>query len=85
MIAIMLLPLSAGGSKEAASSDGTVDIELWYAAAVTEAGPIPEDWVGYDIIRDKLGINLRLTMLPSSDADQDVKIQAAEQAIRFQT
>ena len=49
----MLLPLVAGGNSEAASvnADGTVNIDFWYAAAVTEAGPIPEDWVGYDIIR----------------------------------
>ena len=75
----MLLPLVAGGNSETASvnADGTVNIDFWYAAAVTEAGPIPEDWVGYDIIRDKLGINLTLTMLPSSDQDQDVKLQAA--------
>lgn len=79
LVAAMLLPLAAGGNSEKSSvnPDGTVDIDLWYAAAVTEAGPIPEDWVGYDIIRDELGINLRLTMLPSSDQDQDVKLQAA--------
>ena len=81
LIAAMLLsiPAFAGGSSEASvvNEDGTVDIDLWYGAAVTEAGPIPEDWVGYDIIRDELGINLHLTVLPSSDQDQNVKIQAA--------
>ena len=81
LIAAMVLsfPVFAGGSSEASvvNEDGTVDIDLWYGAAVTEAGPIPEDWVGYDIIRDELGINLHLTVLPSSDQDQNVKIQAA--------
>ena len=76
---IVVLPVTAGGSSEKSvvNEDGTVDIDLWYGAAVTEAGPIPEDWVGYDIIRDELGINLKLTVLPSSDQDQNVKIQAA--------
>lgn len=59
------------------NKDGTVDIELWYGAAVTEAGPPPTDWVAYDIIREKLGINLILTALPSSETDQDTKINAA--------
>ena len=77
---MLLVPAFAGGSQEKASvvgDDGLVDIDLWYGAAVTEAGPIPEDWVGYDIVREKLGIDLHLTVLPSSDQDQDVKIQAA--------
>ena len=80
LIALLLIsPLFAGGSKEQSivNEDGTVDIDFWYGAAVTEAGPIPEDWVGYDIIRDELGINLKLTVLPSSDQDQNVKVQAA--------
>ncbi len=73
-----VLPVAAGGSKESAASvDGPVQIELWFGAAMTEAGMIPDDWVGYDIIRDKLNIDLKLTMLPSNESDQDVKIQAA--------
>ncbi len=70
----------AGGSNEASATvdaNGNVPITLWYGAAVTEAGPIPADWVGYDIIRDELGIELTIAALPSSDNDQDVRIQAA--------
>ena len=59
------------------NKDGTVDIELWYGAAVTEAGPPPTDWVAYKIIREKLGINLIATALPSSENDQLQKINAA--------
>ena len=66
-----------GGSEEKAAGDGPVDIELWYGAAVTEAGGIPDDWVGYDIIREKLNINLKLVLLPSDEKDKDVKVQAA--------
>lgn len=50
---------------------------MWYGALMTEAGPPPADWVVYDIVRDKLGIELILTALPSSEGDQDVKVQAA--------
>lgn len=57
--------------------DGPVDIELWYGAAVTEAGSPPSNWVGYDIIRKKLNINLKLSALPSSENDQDQKVNAA--------
>ena len=82
LFALVLIasPLFAQGAKDAtktASSDGPVTIEVWYGAAITEAGPIPEDWVGYDIVRDELNINLVLTALPSNENDQDVRIQAA--------
>ena len=59
------------------NKDGTADIELWYGAAVTEAGPPPADWIAYKIIKEKLGINLILTALPSGENDQDTKINAA--------
>ena len=81
MAVLMALPVFAGGSKDTAKAAGTPDdpvtIDLWFGAAVTEAGMIPDDWVGYDIIREKLGIDLKLTMLPSNESDQDVRIQAA--------
>ena len=68
-----------GGSETttAVNPDGTVTIELWYGAAITEAGPIPDDWVGYQILRDEHGIDLHLSVLPSNESDQDVRIQAA--------
>ncbi len=75
--------VSCGGKEEAAATEpatdenGLIPIEMWYGAAVTEAGPIPSDWVGYDIIRDELGIDLTITALPSNESDQDVRIQAA--------
>ncbi|MCL2190528.1 MAG: ABC transporter substrate-binding protein [Treponema sp.] len=57
--------------------DGLVTIELWYGAAVTEAGPPPRDWHVLQRIRDELGINLVLSSLPSAEIDQDVRINAA--------
>jgi putative aldouronate transport system substrate-binding protein len=77
-----LLPgnLFAQGTTDAAKASGPVSIELWYGAAITEAGPPPSDWVGFSLIRDKLNIDLKLTALPSNESDQDVKIQAAAAA-----
>ncbi len=77
VVLLLSLSLFAQGTKE---PTGPTTIELWYGAAVTEAGPPPSDWVGFDIIRDKLDIDLKLTALPSNESDQDVKIQAAAAA-----
>lgn len=57
-----------------------IDISMWYGGTVSEAGEPPSDWIVYDILREKLGINLKLTMLPSSEKDRDVKINAAAAA-----
>ncbi len=53
------------------------DIELWAGGRVSEAGPPPDDWAAYQIIKDELKINLELVLLPSTQADQDTKINAA--------
>lgn len=53
------------------------DIELWASGRVTEAGPPPEDWAAYQIMRDSAKVNLKLVLLPSTQADQDTKINAA--------
>ena len=52
LVALMSMTLifANGGSETTAASDGPVEIELWYGAAITEAGPIPDDWIGYDIL-----------------------------------
>ncbi len=84
LIALLILaiaaPLAAQGVAEPAAAAGPVDIELWYGAAITEAGPPPDDWAAYKIVKDKLNINLKITALPSNEADQDVKISAAAAA-----
>lgn len=54
-----------------------VDLELWVGASVSEAGAPPDDWIAYQIIREKLNINLKVVILPSSQSDQDAKINAA--------
>ncbi|GHU84868.1 hypothetical protein FACS189473_3100 [Spirochaetia bacterium] len=81
LMAAVLLSLFAatllGCNKDKQNADGTITIDLWYGAAVTEAGPPPASWSALQIIRDKLGIKLVATALPSNESDQDVKIQAA--------
>jgi putative aldouronate transport system substrate-binding protein len=54
-----------------------VDLEIWVAARVTEAGPPPEDWIAYQKIKDELNINLKVVILPGTQADQDTKINTA--------
>ncbi|MDP3179201.1 MAG: extracellular solute-binding protein, partial [Spirochaetaceae bacterium] len=68
---VLLFAVALSG---AAQSKQLVDIELWALQAVTEAGPPPDNWIGYQIIKDKLGINLKLVLQPSSPTDQDTKI-----------
>ena len=57
-----------------------VDIELWYGASVSEGGSPPDDWAVYEIVREKLNINLKLVALPTATGDQDTKINAAAAA-----
>ena len=68
---------TATAATTTAATNEPVTIELWYGAAITEAGAVPDDWAGYQILKDKYNINLKLTALPSNETDQDVKIQAA--------
>jgi putative aldouronate transport system substrate-binding protein len=53
------------------------DIELWAGGRVTEAGPPPENWVAYQTIKDNVKVNLKLVLLPSTQTDQDTKINTA--------
>ena len=77
---VLAIAMPAFSAKAKTNKDGTVDIEIWYGAAASEAGPIPNDWVGYKLVKDKLKINLKLTALPSSEGDQDTKVNAAAAA-----
>ena len=72
--------ISASGAEEKeplVDEDGLVTITYWYNPAIVEAGPPPEDWFVLEEIRNELGINLELTMLPSSANDRDMKMLAA--------
>ncbi len=71
--AVLLLALPLAG----AAQGKLVDLELWALGAVTEAGNPPDSWPGYQIIRDQLGINLKIVLQPSSQTDQNTKISVA--------
>ncbi len=78
LMALCTFALFAQGGSDAKSStgDGLTHITMLYNATQTEAGPLPNDWVGYDILKNELGIELEASSLPSSSTDQDSKIQA---------
>jgi hypothetical protein len=40
-----------------------VDLEFWVGASVSEAGPPPDNWRAYQIVRDRLGINWKIVLL----------------------
>jgi putative aldouronate transport system substrate-binding protein len=62
---------------EPPTPEAPVDLEIWVGARVTEAGPPPDDWVVYQIVKDELNINLKVVLLPGTQADQDTKINTA--------
>lgn len=68
------------GLADARTAGKPLDVELWASASVTEAGPPPDEWLAYKTIREKLNVNLKLVLLPSSTADQDTKINTAAAA-----
>jgi putative aldouronate transport system substrate-binding protein len=70
-------PPAAPAPTEPPAPAKPVDLEVWVGAAVSEAGPPPDDWAAYQIIRDKLGINANIVLLPTAQTDADAKVNAA--------
>ena len=66
----------AQGKGETETSNGPVTITMLYSATQTEAGALPNDWAGYAVLEEKLGIKLELQMLPSNLSDQDLMVRA---------
>ena len=85
MASLALSGVWAQGSSEGSAvaekkSDALIPVTMWYNATQTEVGPLPNDWVGYQILKDKFHIALDAQTLPSSTTDQDMKVQAASAA-----
>lgn len=74
------LAFAQGNKDVQKKSEGPIPVELWYHATTSEVGPLPTNWTGYDIIREKFNIELTTSALPSSLTDRDMKIQAASAA-----
>ncbi len=72
-------PAATAGAPTQAPAN-VVDIEFWINPSVSEAGPPPDDWMAYKIIREKLGINFKLVLLPSVQSDANTKLNAAAAA-----
>ncbi len=72
-------PTTAAASSSAPAAGAPVTIELWAQATSTQAGPPPDDWVGYKTVREKLGINLKYVIIPTG-ADGETKVNAAAAA-----
>ncbi|HEX2913647.1 MAG TPA: ABC transporter substrate-binding protein [Chloroflexia bacterium] len=64
---------SAAGQAASGNSGAPVDLNVWLYASAPEGGPPPADWVGFKMIKDKLNINLKFTMIPQG-ADGDTKL-----------
>lgn len=72
-------PAEEAQVEEPAAPAEPVDIELWALASVTEAGPPPDDWIGFDRIREELNINLTVELIPPQ-GDGETKLNAAAAA-----
>ena len=82
MIFLMLAAASvlfATGTREQSAS-GPVSIEFWALPTSSEAGPPPDNWKAFQIVKEKLNIDWKLTLLPSSAGDRTTKINAAAAA-----
>lgn len=79
VIALVATALILASTLGAGAQQGQklVDIDLWAFGTVSEAGPPPDDWVAFKIIKEKLGINLKVVLQPSSPSDQDTKVSVA--------
>jgi putative aldouronate transport system substrate-binding protein len=54
-----------------------VPVKVWYGTSLTKAAIPPADWNVYKILRDKVGVDLKLTPLPSSESEAARKINNA--------
>ncbi len=70
----MLAAQGSGETSSAKKGDAPVTITMWYQSTQTEVGPLPNDWVGYQILKDKFNIQLDAQSLPSNVQDQSVNV-----------
>ena len=76
-IVIFTLALSVFSCKKEIAGNGLTTIKMWYAGATNDAGAPPSDWIFIQKVRDQLGIDLRLTLLPFDENERDKKINTA--------
>ena len=85
LMAAALASVGAMGSNEQVAGkkdggQGLTHITMWYSPTAAEVGPLPNDWVGYQKLKDELGIDLEADSLPAGANDQSSKLLAAAAA-----
>ncbi|HSV55493.1 MAG TPA: extracellular solute-binding protein [Magnetospirillaceae bacterium] len=81
--AILALTAALCAALGASAQAKPVEIDLWITGTASEAGPPPADWDGFRIVRETLGIDMKLSLLPTSFTDQDTKVVTAAAANRL--
>jgi len=79
LILAQLVAACGGSSNSSSNAHGTVDLNVWMYPAVPEVSAPPADWDLYKVVRQKLNINLKVTLIPVGD-DGDTKMSAAAAA-----
>ncbi len=74
------LLLSCSNDNQKRVNRSFLPVEVWYGTTYSEAGQPPETWSFYRIVREELGIDLKLVPNPSNDKDATAKIEAAAAA-----
>ncbi len=85
LMAAALASVGAMGNSEQAADkkdagQGLTHITMWYSPTAAEVGPLPNDWTGYQKLKDELGIDLEADSLPAGANDQSSKLLAAAAA-----
>lgn len=71
--------LAACGGTTQQNSNGPVDLNVWVYPAIPEVSAPPANWELTKVVRQKLNINLKVTLIPTGD-DGDTKMNAAAAA-----
>jgi putative aldouronate transport system substrate-binding protein len=81
LIVLILSQLLAacGGSTPSNNPNAPVDLNVWVYPAIPEVAAPPADWELTKVVRQKLNINLKVTLIPTGD-DGDAKLNAAAAA-----
>src|SRR5437870_4688100 len=81
MLALVLGPLLAACGSTPSSSDpnAMVNLNVWILPYAPDSASPPTNWELYKIVRDKLHINLKLTLIPVGD-EGNTKLNAAAAA-----
>src|SRR4051812_21604421 len=79
VLIISQLLAACGGSTPSNDPNAPVDLSAWVYPAIPEVAAPPADWELTKVVRQKLNINLKVTLIPTGD-DGDAKLNAAAAA-----